>query len=42
VEINQSRADWERALQQMELLGVHIAEDEEVSLLDYLTGTTKP
>lgn len=40
--VKKSRSDWEEALQQMEMMGVHLADTEKVILLDYLAATEAP
>jgi hypothetical protein len=36
LQIKKSRTEWEGALQQMELIGIHLNETEKVVLLDYI------
>jgi hypothetical protein len=42
IQINKTPTEWEGVLQQMEMMGVHLAETEKASLLDYLTAAEKP
>jgi LSD1 subclass zinc finger protein len=39
---NQTRAEWENTLAQMEKMGVTLSNDEKIVLIDYLTGVDKP
>jgi hypothetical protein len=41
-QIKKSYAEWERALAQMEGMGVHLDESEKVVLLNYLAAAGKP
>jgi hypothetical protein len=41
LEIKKSRIEWEGVLQQMEIMGVHLSENEKVTLLDYLATSEK-
>ncbi len=40
--IKKSYAEWEKALAQMEAMGVHLDESEKVVLLNYLAAADKP
>lgn len=42
LQVKKSRTDWEGALQQMEMMGVHLSDTEKVSLLDYLATAEAP
>ena len=38
----QTRAEWEITLAQMEKMGVTLTDDEKIVLIDYLTGVDEP
>jgi cytochrome c5 len=42
LQTEKSRADWESALKQMEIMGVDLKETERSLLLDYLTNDREP